>query len=116
MQVPQFLYEAGYGSKQFPERAGRIGVTQPRRVAAIAAARRVAEELNCSVGGAVGYQVCLCMPQLTLLQPWHYSVIPPSSVSWLLQALHMTSSYYISLAPQPHSSLTAALLTTDLWA
>lgn len=58
VQVPQFLYEAGYGSKQFPERAGRIGVTQPRRVAAIAAARRVAEELNCSVGGAVGYQAC----------------------------------------------------------
>ena len=55
-QVPQFLYEAGYGSKRFPERAGQIGVTQPRRVAAIAAARRVAEELNCTVGGAVGYQ------------------------------------------------------------
>ena len=58
MQVPQFLYEAGYGNKRFPERAGCIGVTQPRRVAAIAAARRVAEELNCSVGGAVGYQAC----------------------------------------------------------
>ena len=64
VQVPQFLYEAGYGSKQFPERAGRIGVTQPRRVAAIAAARRVAEELDCSVGGAVGYQAC---PSLQLI-------------------------------------------------
>ena len=55
-QVPQFLYEAGYGSKRFPERAGQIGVTQPRRVAAIAAARRVAEELGCTIGGPVGYQ------------------------------------------------------------
>ncbi len=55
--MPQFLYEAGYGNKQFPERAGLIGVTQPRRVAAIAAARRVAEELGCNLGGAVGYQV-----------------------------------------------------------
>ena len=55
-QVPQFLYEAGYGSERFPERAGQIGVTQPRRVAAIAAARRVAEELGCTVGGTVGYQ------------------------------------------------------------
>jgi len=62
-QVPQFLYEAGYGSKQFPERGGQIGVTQPRRVAAIAAARRVAEELSCSVGGAVGYQVRFLHPQ-----------------------------------------------------
>lgn len=56
--MPQFLYEAGYGSRLYPERAGLIGVTQPRRVAAIAAATRVAEELDCPVGGAVGYQAC----------------------------------------------------------
>jgi hypothetical protein len=56
-QVPQFLYEAGYGCSRYPERAGCIGVTQPRRVAAVAAAQRVAEELGCPIGGAVGYQV-----------------------------------------------------------
>ena len=56
MQVPQFLYEAGYGSAAFPERAGLIGVTQPRRVAAISTAHRVAEELATPVGGTVGYQ------------------------------------------------------------
>lgn len=56
-QVPQFLLEAGYGSAAFPERAGRIGVTQPRRVAAVAAATRVAQELGCPLGGLVGYQV-----------------------------------------------------------
>ena len=56
-QVPQFLFEAGYGSPAFPERAGLIGVTQPRRVAAISTAHRVAEELASPVGGAVGYQV-----------------------------------------------------------
>lgn len=54
MQVPQFLYEAGYGS-----RGGRIGVTQPRRVAAAASAKRVAQELNTSLGSTVGFQVCL---------------------------------------------------------
>ena len=65
VQVPQFLYEAGYGSKRFPERAGLIGVTQPRRVAAIAAAGRVAEELSCTVGGVVGYQAsALALTQL----------------------------------------------------
>ena len=34
-----------------------IGCTQPRRIAARAVARRVAEELKTQVGGAVGYQV-----------------------------------------------------------
>ena len=39
-QIPQFLYEAGYG------RSGLIGVTQPRRVAATSTALRVAQEMN----------------------------------------------------------------------
>ncbi|KAK9814452.1 hypothetical protein WJX72_006123 [[Myrmecia] bisecta] len=56
-QVPQFLYEAGYGCKDFPERAGMIGVTQPRRVAAVSTATRVAAELNTPLGAVVGYQV-----------------------------------------------------------
>lgn len=56
-QVPQFLYEAGYGST--PGRSGMIGVTQPRRVAAIAMAQRVAAELGvtCGRGGAVAHQI-----------------------------------------------------------
>lgn len=42
-QVPQFLYEAGYA------RDGKlIGVTEPRRVAAISMSKRVAEEMNLS--------------------------------------------------------------------
>jgi ATP-dependent RNA helicase DHX37/DHR1 len=52
--VPQFLLEAGYGCKDFPERCGTIGVTQPRRVAAISTAERVAAELGQQVGGAGG--------------------------------------------------------------
>lgn len=56
-QVPQFLLEAGYGCGEFPERAGRVGVTQPRRVAATSTAARVAAELGEGLGGAVGYQV-----------------------------------------------------------
>jgi ATP-dependent RNA helicase DHX37/DHR1 len=56
-QVPQFLYEAGYGCSLFPERAGAVGVTQPRRVAAVSTARRVAEELGSKIGNVVGYQV-----------------------------------------------------------
>ena len=61
-QVPQFLYEAGYGNSLFPERCGRIGITQPRRVAAVSTATRVAEELGSELGQIVGYQVrnCIC--------------------------------------------------------
>ena len=44
-QVPQFLYEAGYGDPEGPT-PGLIGVTQPRRVAAVTMAKRVGEELG----------------------------------------------------------------------
>ncbi|KAI9772909.1 MAG: putative ATP-dependent RNA helicase DHR1 [Geoglossum simile] len=44
-QVPQFLYEAGYGSPGSPT-PGLIGVTQPRRVAAVSMAKRVGDELG----------------------------------------------------------------------
>ncbi|KAF4403441.1 hypothetical protein G4B88_008087 [Cannabis sativa] len=56
-QVPQFLYEAGFGSKQYVARGGAIGVTQPRRVAVLATAKRVAYELGLSLGKQVGFQV-----------------------------------------------------------
>ena len=57
LQVPQFLLEAGYGSQRFPERRGTVGVTQPRRVAAVSTATRVAQELGEELGKTVGYQV-----------------------------------------------------------
>ena len=50
-QLPKLCLAAGRG------RAGLIGCTQPRRIAARAVARRVAEELRTPLGGAVGYQV-----------------------------------------------------------
>lgn len=36
---------------------GKIGITQPRRVAAITVAQRVAQEMQCTLGREVGYQV-----------------------------------------------------------
>lgn len=38
-------------------RDGRLAITQPRRVAAITVAQRVAEEMQCTLGREVGYQV-----------------------------------------------------------
>lgn len=50
-QLPKLCLAAGRGA------AGMIGCTQPRRIAARAVARRVAEELQVPLGGVVGYQV-----------------------------------------------------------
>ncbi|KAI9727172.1 MAG: putative ATP-dependent RNA helicase DHR1 [Chrysothrix sp. TS-e1954] len=54
-QVPQFLFEAGYGNPNGPH-PGLIAVTQPRRVAAVSMAQRVAQELGDS-DGKVSHQV-----------------------------------------------------------
>ncbi|XP_022891561.1 ATP-dependent RNA helicase DEAH13 isoform X3 [Olea europaea var. sylvestris] len=56
-QVPQFLYETGFGSSLCDVRGGVIGVTQPRRVAVLATAKRVAYELGLRLGKEVGFQV-----------------------------------------------------------
>ena len=51
-QLPQFLHEAGWTN------GGRcIVCTQPRRMAAITVAARVADELGCVLGEEVGYAV-----------------------------------------------------------
>lgn len=74
-QVPQFLYEAGFGTpesgmwfllltyllKSFDfaigkDNPGMIGITQPRRVAAISMATRVAHELSLT-SSRVSYQI-----------------------------------------------------------
>ncbi|KAJ4969028.1 hypothetical protein NE237_015729 [Protea cynaroides] len=56
-QVPQFLYEAGFGSNKSGSKSRIIGVTQPRRVAVLATAKRVAFELGLHLGKEVGFQV-----------------------------------------------------------
>ncbi len=53
-QVPQFLYEAGYTCKM--GRASLIGVTEPRRVAAVSMSKRVAMEMGLSTD-VVSYQI-----------------------------------------------------------
>lgn len=50
-QITQYLYEAGFAKTK------RIGCTQPRRVAAVSVAKRVAEEVGCKVGKEVGYLI-----------------------------------------------------------
>src|SRR5256885_12952290 len=50
-QLPKMCLERGRGVN------GWIGHTQPRRIAARSVAERVADELDTTIGGAVGYKV-----------------------------------------------------------
>uniref|UniRef100_A0A4W3J7T0 Probable ATP-dependent RNA helicase DHX35 n=1 Tax=Callorhinchus milii TaxID=7868 RepID=A0A4W3J7T0_CALMI len=68
-QIPQYLAEAGWTAE------GRVvGVTQPRRVAAVSVARRVAEERGALLGHEVGYSIRFddCSdPQATRIKVTH---------------------------------------------
>ncbi|KAK9803173.1 hypothetical protein WJX72_009006 [[Myrmecia] bisecta] len=63
-QIPQYLHEAGY------TKAGMIGCTQPRRVAAMSVAARVANEMGCKLGNEVGYSIRFedCTSDKTMLK------------------------------------------------
>ena len=50
-QLTQYLHESGY------TRYGMVACTQPRRVAAVSVAKRVAEEMSVELGEEVGYSI-----------------------------------------------------------
>eukprot|EP00932_Pfiesteria_piscicida_P018252 SRR837773.511.p1 GENE.SRR837773.511~~SRR837773.511.p1 ORF type:complete len:829 (-),score=273.25 SRR837773.511:56-2299(-) len=50
-QLTQYLHEANFTVN------GMIGCTQPRRVAAVSVAKRVADEMYCELGTKVGYAI-----------------------------------------------------------
>ncbi|XP_005179774.1 pre-mRNA-splicing factor ATP-dependent RNA helicase DHX16 [Musca domestica] len=64
-QIPQYLVEAG-----FTEDKKKIGCTQPRRVAAMSVAARVAEEMGVKLGNEVGYSIRFedCTSERTILK------------------------------------------------
>ncbi|KAM7477657.1 hypothetical protein LguiA_025870 [Lonicera macranthoides] len=51
-QLPQYLFNGG-----FCRDGGIVGITQPRRVAAVTVAKRVAEECGVELGQKVGYSI-----------------------------------------------------------
>lgn len=55
-QVPQFLYESGFAMR-FNDRKLKIGVIQPRRVAAISVCQRIQDEIGPSHRDLVTYQI-----------------------------------------------------------
>jgi pre-mRNA-splicing factor ATP-dependent RNA helicase DHX16 len=63
-QIPQYLHEVGYSE------LGKIGCTQPRRVAAMSVAARVSQEMNVRLGQEVGYSIRFenCTSPKTVIQ------------------------------------------------
>ncbi|XP_006296554.2 probable pre-mRNA-splicing factor ATP-dependent RNA helicase DEAH6 isoform X2 [Capsella rubella] len=63
-QIPQYLHEAGY------TKHGKVGCTQPRRVAAMSVAARVAQEMGGKLGHEVGYSIRFedCTSEKTILK------------------------------------------------
>ncbi|KAM3872744.1 pre-mRNA-splicing factor ATP-dependent RNA helicase DHX16 isoform 3-T3 [Diretmus argenteus] len=64
-QIPQYLMEDGYTNGGM-----KIGCTQPRRVAAMSVAARVAEEVGVKLGNEVGYSIRFedCTSERTVLK------------------------------------------------
>lgn len=63
-QLTQYLHEEGY------TKSGIIGCTQPRRVAAVSVAKRVADEMDVKLGDEVGYAIRFedCTSSKTIIQ------------------------------------------------
>lgn len=64
-QIPQFLHHAGFTKNDM-----KIGCTQPRRVAAMSVASRVAEEMGYKLGNEVGYSIRFedCTSERTMIK------------------------------------------------
>uniref|UniRef100_A0A671N060 RNA helicase n=1 Tax=Sinocyclocheilus anshuiensis TaxID=1608454 RepID=A0A671N060_9TELE len=64
-QIPQYLLEDGYTNGGM-----KIGCTQPRRVAAMSVAARVAQEMSVKLGNEVGYSIRFedCTSERTILK------------------------------------------------
>ncbi len=60
-EVPQFIYE--HEKQKNTKHKASVVITQPRRVAAMSLAKRVAQEMSVEVGGLVGY--CVRFDEMT---------------------------------------------------
>ncbi|KAK9144735.1 hypothetical protein Sjap_004638 [Stephania japonica] len=51
------IFKVGYGSSDYNATKGIIGISQPRHIAVLAMAKRVAYELDLHLGKEVGFQI-----------------------------------------------------------
>ena len=92
-QMTQYMAEAGFTSR------GIIGCTQPRRVAAMSVASRVAQEVGTKLGNEVGYAIRFedCTSDRTVLKC--AATPPPTPRGCSLQHLGTAASGCTGLQP-----------------
>lgn len=107
-QIPQFVVDAGY------TRGGKlVACTQPRRVAAMSVARRVADEMDVPIGEEVGYSIRFeenCGPK-TILKRVPFSPLPS-----LPRHSHRARTLSLTLPspPSPPSPLSRRYMTDGM--
>ncbi|XP_055508154.1 probable ATP-dependent RNA helicase DHX35 [Leucoraja erinacea] len=94
-QIPQYLLEAGWTAE------GRvIGVTQPRRVAAVSVAGRVAEERGAMLGHEVGY--CIRFDDCTDSQATRIKFLTDGMLVREMMADPLLKKYSVLLLDEAH--------------
>ncbi|XP_069740321.1 probable ATP-dependent RNA helicase DHX35 isoform X1 [Narcine bancroftii] len=94
-QIPQYLLEAGWTAE------GRvIGVTQPRRVAAVSVAGRVAEERGAVLGHEVGY--CIRFDDCTDSQATRIKFLTDGMLVREMMADPLLKKYSVILLDEAH--------------
>lgn len=70
VQIPQFVLDAVEDDNLDKRKKWLVGCTQPRRVAAMSVSRRVADEMDVSIGEEVGYSIRFedCTSSRTMLK------------------------------------------------
>lgn len=104
-QLPQYLHEVGYTD------IGKIGCTQPRRVAAMSVAARVSQEMGVKLGHEVGYSIRFedCTSESTLIKYMTDGMLlreflgEPDLGSY--SVMYIVSSFVCSMVPSPYLSL-----------
>jgi ATP-dependent RNA helicase DHX8/PRP22 len=97
-QMTQYMAELGL------TKSGMIGCTQPRRVAAVSVAKRVAEEYGCSLGEEVGYSIRFedCTSKATIikymtdgmLMRGELTTLPHNFVNHAMMKFDLTNLYF----------------------
>ncbi|KAB5569540.1 hypothetical protein DKX38_003333 [Salix brachista] len=110
-QIPQFVLEAVDLESPDKRRKMMIACTQPRRVAAMSVSRRVAEEMDVTIGEEVGYSIRFedCSSARTVLKYLTDDVLSLNDIRGIgaigLQYYQMHPSLYGMCAASRHQQL-----------
>src|SRR6056297_1804782 len=92
-QLPLILYQAGYGQ------TGRIGVTQPRRIAAVSVSEYIATQISDRVPGIVGYKMRF---EDQTIPDTRIKIMTDGILLQELKADNMLSAYSVIMVDEAH--------------